>query len=172
VRFLLFMFLLMISSIAWADGHCCRMLFSANDLVNMDYDTTLHTWALERIYPNAEIYGWIGCPLLDLGSPDGEPYADDSVWRQNYGNYIVLWLPGARSDTAIYDPEDIDNMWPLRSDGWGDSVTTLTFYPGMGIIVSKVNPRLSSYDVNNDGKVDAVDAVYIINCVYMNRGCP
>jgi len=169
----LLLILLLLPVTVSAQGHTCALLYSADDPVDLVYDSTLHTFAVQRIYPGAVKYGWIGHLPVDLGVPDGPPYDEGGVWRQDYGPYAMIWQPGSVVGETVYDPPDLDEIWPLLTDGWGDPVTSLSFHQSMGIIIAKQPPddNLCDYDVNGDGIANPVDVVLLANWVYKNQEC-
>jgi hypothetical protein len=157
---------------AFAQGHRCALLYSGDNPQDLVYDSALHTWAVQRIYPGAPEYGWIGCLTVDLGTPDGPAYDDGGIWRQDYGQYATLWQPAATAQDSIeYDPMDIETMWPLYIDEWGDPVTSFWFHRGVGLVITTEQPNECNLDVNGDGIVNPVDVVLLANYVYKNLEC-
>ena len=168
----LLLILLLLPVTISAQGHTCTMLYSADDPQDLVYDGALHTWAVQRIYPGAVEYGWIGHLTVDLGTPDGSAYEDAGIWRQDYGQYAMLWQPAATTQDSIkYDPQDIDEMWPLLIDEWGDPITSLWFHRAMGVIITREQPGECNYDVNGDGIANSVDVVLLANYVYKYIRC-
>ena len=170
----LLLILLLLPVTVSAQGHTCTMLYSADDPVDLVYDSALHAFAVQRIYPGAVEYGWIGHLSVDLGVPDGSPYDEGGIWRQDYGEYAMLWQPAATTQESIqYDPADIGEMWPLYIDEWGDPVTSIWFHRAMGVIITKQLPDDDpcNYDVNGDGIANPVDVVLLANWVYKNQEC-